>query len=63
MNWSLRNIRECSQKGGECDMVTSYYVVFRITVHVIAYKVYLVLDIMYVLVMVSWNIFDNCGGA
>ena len=44
-------------------MVTSYYVVFRITVHVIAYKVYLVLDIMYVLLMVSWNIFYNCGGA
>ena len=46
-----------------CDTVTSYYVVFRITVHVTVYKVYLVLDIMYVLLMVSWNIFYNCGGA
>ena len=49
-----------------CDMVTSYYVVFRITVPVIVYKVYLVLDIMYVLLMVSLNIvlvFYNFGRA
>jgi len=49
-----------------CDMVTSYYVVFRINVHAIVYKVYLVLDIMYVLLMVSLNIvlvFYNCGRA
>jgi len=46
--------------------VTWSQYVFRITVHVIVYKVYLVLDIMYVLLMVSLNIvlvFYNCGRA
>ena len=46
-----------------CDMVISYYIIILITVHVIVDRVYLVLYIMYVLLMVSLNIFYNGGGA
>ena len=46
-----------------CDMVISYYIITMITVHVILDRVYLVLYIMYVLLMVSLNIFYNGGGA